>query len=72
MSNVYMKDLYPNMGIMETSTDVQPDPEDINTLADDGETAQNINTVGTPHKIKLFAVIAVLIGVAFLGSLAER
>lgn len=67
----YMRDVYPDSGMVETSTVVQPDEEDLITAEDDQKTAEkatNATAAGSNRNqmflaVALLVIIAVIIGI---------
>lgn len=69
--DLYMRDLYPNMGLHETSTTVQPDETDQHALVDDQKTAQEYNTK-TANKKNIFLAIIGIVAVAFIMGVLKK
>lgn len=64
-----MRDVYPNVGIVETSTIVQPDEEDLIT-ADDDQKMSEKGVKGTTKKT-LFIAFGLLFGLSFILGIAK-
>ena len=71
--DLYMKDLYPNYGTVETSTVVQGDEDDQITAEDDqtvAEKTSNGTKDGTTKKT-LFLSFILLLGLSFVVGVAK-
>lgn len=62
------KDLYPNMGTTETSTEVIPDSEDMDVLNEDKATAEKSDKYFARGKNILIACGVLVALVVFLGG----
>ena len=62
------KDLYPNMGITETSTEVIPDSEDMDVLNEDKDNAEKADKSFARGKNILIACGVLVALVVFLGG----
>ena len=62
------KDMYPNLGVYDTSTQVQPDASDQKALVDNQEIAEKINTEATPNKFRILGAVGIIIGIAVIFS----
>lgn len=65
----YMKDLYPNMGFMDTTLSTVADTDDQNAMVDDQDLAEKYNVKENPVQTKKIwmAVLAVIAVMFFLG-----
>ena len=63
-----MRDLYPTMGINETSTDVIPEADDMEALNENAGDAQTASTHFARGKNILIAVGVIVALVVFLGG----
>jgi hypothetical protein len=69
--DLYMNDIYPNMGRDNTNTIVQPDAEDQQALVDNEEIAQKVNS-STPNKSRVLGAIGILFAIAlFMGAFSK-
>lgn len=65
--NFSMRDLYPNMGGLETSTSVNPEPNDQDVLNEDYDTAQKASQTKASKKNIFIALILLVALIIFLG-----
>ena len=66
--NFNMRDLYPAIGIAETSTEVIPDVNDMDALNEDVKTAGAANNYHARGKFMLIAVAVILAVIFMLGG----
>lgn len=65
--NFSMRDLYPNMGGLETSVAVAPEPNDQDVLNEDFDTAQKASQTKASNKNIFIALIVIIALIVFLG-----
>lgn len=65
---LFYRDLYPNWGIQETSTDVVPEPDDQDALNESETVAENTNVTKASKKNLLLAIVIIVCAVIFLGA----
>lgn len=68
---LYLKDVYPNMGKVETSTNVTPDVSDQDALNEDVAIAENASVTESGSKKILIALGILVLVVVFLGMGAK-
>lgn len=66
--NYSVRDLYPTMGVTETSTDVIPEVDDMDALNEDVKTAGESNVRFARGKNILIAVAIFIAVIIFLGG----
>lgn len=66
--NFSMRDLYPNMGITETSTEVIPEADDMDALNENVKDAQEASKTFARGKFMLVGVGVLLAVIFFLGG----
>lgn len=66
-----LKDIYPTMGIEETSTAAIPEPEEQAALHDDAATAESVRPNYANGKKIALSVIVLSCLVIFLGSISN-
>jgi len=66
--NFSMRDLYPTMGITETSTEVIPEADDMDALNENVKDAQEASKTFARGKFMLVSVVVLLGVVFFLGG----
>lgn len=66
--NYSMRDLYPNMGITETSTEVIPEAEDMDALNENVKDAQDASKNFARGKFMIVSAVVLLGVVFFLGG----
>lgn len=68
--DLFMRDIYPNMGLVETSTEVQPDESELVTEHDDqaaAELATNGTAAGSTKRNLVLAFILLVIMAVVMG-----
>ena len=73
MFDLYMRDIYPDMGTVEISTAVQPDEADLITEQDDQSAAQHASnsTKAGASRGKLFMAFVLLVILAVIMGVVE-
>lgn len=64
---LFFKDLYPNMGVQETSTEAIPEPDDQDSLGEDATKAEHTSIKSASKFNILIAVILVICLIVFFG-----
>ncbi|MCC0649842.1 hypothetical protein [Clostridioides sp. ZZV15-6598] len=69
---LYMKDLYPNMGIQDTSNSVTPDADDQDALGEMDKELAEKGDLNTASKFNIYlAIILIALAVIFLGAIGR-
>lgn len=63
-----MRDLYPTVGMAETSTEVIPEPDDQSALTENIENAEKVSTAKASKKNILIGFAILVFLVVFLGG----
>ena len=65
---LYLKDLYPGIGMQETSTEVAPNPDEQDALGEDKSTAESTKEGWAGTKKIILAVIVIVCLIVFFGA----
>lgn len=65
--DLYLRDLYPSKGTVETSTQAVPDPSDQDALGEDETTAEKASTEYAGKKGIILALIVLFCLIVFFG-----
>lgn len=65
---LFKKDLYPNLGYRETSTEAIPEPDDQDSLGEDATKAGNMSTKSASKFNIILGVVIVICLIVFLGA----
>ena len=68
---LYLKDLYPNMTGSETSTNVQPDPEDKDSMNEESAEAEKVDTHYSSKRNVFLGILIFVCMVVFFGTGGE-
>ena len=67
--NMYIRDLYPNMGAQDTRTLVQPEAKDRVAMTDEQPSAQKAQVNKGVSSKKIFTAILLIAGIGFVLGL---
>lgn len=66
--SLFFRDLYPNMGARETSTEAIPEPDDQDSLGEDAAAAESTSIKSASKFNLIIAVVLIICLIVFFGA----